>query len=183
MISQSEGPAWVMRVLISLIAFILVFLVGAKTEWLTVSRAAQTTNEDRVQNERAYEALVLGKTRPDATSGELIDAAVTRGEISSQQGLLYGVYLACGDPRLPERFRGQDLEVPARDILWEADVDWAALPPDIQQALHAFFTGAPAAEAASTCAEDIARLRHDPSVWWAAALQEQPPLPVAASIE
>src|SRR5512135_712642 len=138
---RAERPAWVMRVLISLGALLLVFMVGVKTEWLSVSKAAQTTNEDR-----AYRAVVLGKTRPDATSGELIDAAVTRGEISSEQGLLYGIYLACGDPRLPAQFRGQDGTPPEKSILWEADVDWASLSPDIQQALHAFFIEGPAAQ-------------------------------------
>ncbi len=119
-----------MRVLISIGAFILVFLVGVKTEWVSVSNAALTGSDDR-----AYQALVLGQTRPDATSGELIDAAATRGEISSEQALLYGVYLACDDPRLPARFRGADPTPPEKNILWEADVDWASLSPDIQRAL------------------------------------------------
>jgi hypothetical protein len=164
-----------MRVLISLGAFVLVFLVGVKTEWLSVSKAALTTSEDR-----AYEAVVLGQTRPDATSGELIDAAVTRGEISSQQGLLYGVYLACGDPRLPEAFRGQDAGEPSTDILWEADVDWASLSPDIRHALHTLFAEDPAGQTGLTCAGDIARLRHDPSVWWAPALHKQQPAHLAS---
>ncbi len=158
-----------MRVLISLGAFFLVFLVGVKTEWVSVSKAALATNEDR-----AYEAVVLGQTRPDATSGELIDAAVSRGEISSEQALLYGVYLACGDPRLPARFHGQDVNPPAKNILWEADVDWASLSPDVQQALHAFFTEGPAAQPGMACKDELARLRSDSTVWWAAALQEQP---------
>ena len=165
-----------MRVLISLGAFVLVFLVGVKTEWLSVSKAALTTSEDR-----AYEAVVLGQTRPDATSGELIDAAVTRGEISSQQGLLYGVYLACGDPRLPQAFHGQDPNEPAKNILWEADVEWASLSPDIRQAFRTFFNEGSAAQNRLTCAGDITRLKHDRSVWWAAALQAQPPLRMASN--
>lgn len=163
-----------MRVLISLAAFCLVCLVGVKTEWVSVSLADPGAPTDRVAEDRAYEAVVLGQTRADATSGELIDAAAMRGDISSEQALLYGVYLACGDPRLPTEFRGQDAAPPAKNILWEADVEWAALAPDTQQALRAFFTaGAPA------CADDIARLRGDASVWWAPALQPDAPVLVA----
>lgn len=154
-----------MRVLISLGALVLVFVIGVKTEWIAVSKAAQVTSEDR-----AFEAVVLGHTRPDATSGELIDAAATRGEISAEQSLLYGVYLACGDPRLPAQFRGQDATEPAKNILWEADVDWTSLSPDIRQTLHAFFTGGPAAQPGLRCASDIARLKGDAAVWWAPAL-------------
>ena len=63
-----------MRVLISLGASL------ARASWsacktmdgVSVSKAALTPNEDR-----AYAAVVLGQTRPDATSGELIDAAVS----------------------------------------------------------------------------------------------------------
>ena len=158
-----------MRVLISLGALLLVLLVGVKTEWLSVSEAALTADEDR-----AHAAVVLGQTGPDATSGELIDAAVTRGEISSEQGLLYGVYLACGDSRLPAAFRGQDVNPPATNILWEADVDPTSLSHEIQQALRDFFTQAPATQSRLACAADIARLKHDPTVWWAALQEPQP---------
>ncbi len=166
---RAEGPGWAMRVLISISAFFLVFLVGVKTEWISVSKAALATNEDR-----AYEAAVLGQTRPDATSGELIDAAVARGEISSEQALLYGVYLACGDPRLPAQYHGHDVNPPAKNILWEADVDWASLSPDIQQALGAFFREGPATQPGLACRDELARLRSDPTVWWVAGLQAQP---------
>lgn len=179
-----------MRVLISVGAFILILLVGGKTEWISVSKAQTTSDpvvrEDQSPGERAYEAVILGQTRPDATSGELIDAAVARGEISSEQGLLYGVYLACGDPRLPAQFHGHETTAPAKNILWEADVDWAALSPDIRQALGAFFTEGPAAQPGRSCLGDIARLRNDPTVWWAAGLRadklqtEAAPVHVAA---
>ncbi len=166
---QAEGPGWAMRVLISIGAFVLVFLVGVKTEWLAVSSAAPITNEDR-----AYEAVVLGRTRPDATSGELIDASVSRGEISSEQALLYGVYLACGDPRLPAQFRGHDTAPPDQSILSQADVDWQSLSPDMRQALHAFFTAGPAGWVGLTCEAELARLQDDATVWWAAANNDGP---------
>jgi hypothetical protein len=51
------------------------------------------------------------------TSEQLIDAAVARGEISSEQGLIYKVYSAFFDPRLPSQYVG----VP--DPLAEAPLD------------------------------------------------------------
>lgn len=158
-----------MRILISLGVLILVFLIGVKTEWIAVSRAEPTTSEDR-----AYQAVVLGQAGPNATSGELIDAAVSRGEISIEQGLLYGVYLACGDARLPAHLSGQDATPPARNILWEAHVDWPALSPDIQQALSTLFNTAPATGGGLACAEELERLKGDSTVWWAPALEGQP---------
>ncbi len=164
-----------MRVLVSLGAFVLVFLVGVKTEWISVSQAARVTSE-----ERAVEAVVFGETRPDATSGELIDAAAVRGEISSEQALLYGVYLVCGDPRLPARFYGQDVEPPAKNILWEADVDWTSLSSDIRQALAELFTAGAAGETRLTCGDEVARFKDDASVWWAPALHT-PSQPTSAA--
>jgi hypothetical protein len=174
-----------MRVLISLCAFVLIALVGVKTEWLSLSKAALAASEDRLHaprayDDRAYEAVVLGQTQPNATSGELIDAAVVRGDIGSDRALLYGVYLACADPRLPEAFRGLDVTQPEKNILWEADVDWTQLSPDIQKALRAFFTEGPAGRHSSACAGDIARLKGDPSVWWAAALPDYVPASTTA---
>lgn len=167
---QSEGLGWAMRMLISLAVLVLVFLVGVKTEWIAVSNVTPATSQDR-----AYEAVVLGQTRPDATSGELIDAAVTRGEISSEQGLVYGLYLACGDPRLPAQFKGHDPTPPEKNILWEADVDWASLSPDTRQALHTFF----AARGDLDCRSELERLSEDATVWWFPALNDQVPVTVA----
>lgn len=171
---QLEGLGWAMRMLISLAVLILVFLVGVKTEWISVSNATLTTSEDR-----AFEAVVLGQTRPDATSGELIDAAVSRGEISSQQALLYGVYLACGDLRLPSKYHGHDRKPPEKNVLWEPDVDWASLSPDMQQALRAFFAAGPITQAGSTCDDELARLAGDEAVWWSPALDEHAPAMMA----
>lgn len=154
-----------MRILIPIFALILVFLIGVRAEWVSVSNAALPGSDDR-----AYEALVLGRTRPDATSEELIDAAATRGQISAEQALLYGVYLACGDARLPANFRGQDARPPAKNILWEADVEWTSLAPETQQALSDFFVAATAGQSASTCGDELARLKADATVWWAPAL-------------
>lgn len=43
---------------------------------------------------------------PARTTDELIDAAVARGEISAEQGLIYKVYGTFKDPRLPNKYKG-----------------------------------------------------------------------------
>ena len=154
-----------MRLAVSAVLVLIALLVGAKTQWVALSDAATVTAEDR-----AFAAVVLGETSPDATSAELIDAAVSRGEISPERGLLYGVYLACDGDRLPEQFRGQDAGPVERNILWEADVDWAALSHDTQQAL-AEMLSAQAGNESAVCSADIRQLADEGAAWWTAALR------------
>ena len=163
-----DSGGWIMRIAVSAVLFLVALLVGAKTQWVAMSHAATTTAEDR-----AFEAVVLGETRPDASSAELIDAAVSRGEISPERGLVYGVYLACDAGLLPAEFRGQDAAPAERNILWEADVDWTSLSPDTRQALSDLFT-AQAGDTASPCGAEIRRLADGGNVWWSAALRSEP---------
>jgi hypothetical protein len=158
---------WIVRIAVSAVALLVALLAGARTHWVSVSVADAPAAEDR-----AFAAAVLGETGSDATSAELIDAAVSRGEISPERGLLYGVYLACDADRLPAEFRGADARPAARNILWEADVDWAALNPETQQAFGEFF--AAHLGDGSACGEEIQRLAEDGAVWWIAALPERP---------
>ncbi len=171
-----DTGGWIMRIAVSAVLFLIALLVGAKTQWVAMSQAATTTAEDR-----AFAAVVLGETRPDASSAELIDAAVSRGEISPERGLLYGVYFACAPSRLPTQFRGQDAGPVARNILWEADVDWSSLSPDTRQALSDFFA-AHARDAGSPCGEEIRQLADSGDVWWLAALRSGPAGPDDATL-
>lgn len=159
-----EGWGWIMRIAVSAVLFLVALVVGAKTQWVSLSSAAAPTAEDR-----AFAAVALGETGPDATSAELIDAAVIRGEISPEQGLLYGVYLACDASRLPQQLRGQDVGPAARNILWEADVDWATLSGDTRQALSELLA-AQARDAASLCGAEVRQLADAGDAWWRAAL-------------
>lgn len=164
-----------MRVAVSAVMFLVALLVGAKTEWVSLSHADAPAAEDR-----AFAAVALGEVRPDATGGELIDAAVIRGEISPETGLLYGVYLACDASRLPEQFRGQGNGPVSRNVLWEADVDWAGLMPATQQAFSEFF--ADQISGGKPCAEDIRQLTEaEEDVWWTAALRSGPESPDGAT--
>jgi hypothetical protein len=155
-----------MRIAVSAAVFVFALMIGAKTHWVAVSKAATATAEDR-----AFAAVVLGQTGPDATSAELIDAAVSRGEISPEYGLLYGVYLACAGDLLPAQYRGQYVAPATHDVLWEPDVDWASLSPDVRGALREFFTANAVGEANSPCAEEIRQRAGQADIWWAAALR------------
>ncbi|MCU0510153.1 MAG: hypothetical protein MUC34_17590 [Anaerolineae bacterium] len=164
-----------MRIAVSAVVFLVALLAGAKTQWVALSVADAPAAEDR-----AFAAAVLGETGPNATSAELIDAAVSRGEISPERGLLYGVYLACDADRLPAQFRGADARGAARNVLWEADVDWASLTPETQQEFSEFFA-AHFRDDGSVCGEEIRRLADHGDVWWVAALPESPNRPDGAT--
>jgi hypothetical protein len=155
---------------------LVALLIGARTEWVTLSKADAPAVEDR-----AFAAVALGETRPDATSAELIDAAVIRGEISPEQGLLYGVYLACDANRLPAQFRGMDTGTAPRNILWEADVDWESLSAGTRQAFGDFFAAQWQAEG-TACANEIGQLADEGDAWWIAALRSIPSNPDGAGI-
>lgn len=163
-----ENEGWTMRIAVSVVIFLVALVVGARTQWVTLSKADAPSTEDR-----AFAAAVLGETQADATSAELIDAAVIRGEISPERALLYGMYLACDAGRLPAELRGQDSGPTARNILWEADVDWSSLSPDTRHALSDFLA-AQASDAGQLCNQDIRRLADQGDVWWIAALRSDP---------
>jgi hypothetical protein len=167
--------AWIVRIAISAVVILVVLLAGAKTGWVSLSVADAPGAEDR-----AFAAVVLGETGPNATSGELIDAAVTRGEISPERGLLYGVYLACDADRLPVHFRGNHPHEAARNILWEADVEWATLTPETKRDFSEFFA-AQLRDGKSACGEEVRRLADHGDVWWTAALGGSPNQPDGAT--
>lgn len=173
---SGESRGWTMRIAVSVVMFVVALVVGARTQWVTLSKADAPSAEDR-----AFAAVALGETQPDATSAELIDAAVVRGEISPERGLLYGVYLACDANRLPAELRGQDAGPAMRNILWEADVDWSSLSPDTRQALSEFFAGQ-AGDAGQPCSQEIRQLADQGDVWWSAALRSAPSNPDSATL-
>ena len=158
-----------MRIAVSAAVFALALGAGARTHWTSVSRAAALAAD-----ERAFAAAALGRTGPDATGAELIDAAVSRGELGSEYGLLYGVYLACDPARLPAEYRGQPAGPVSHDVLREADVDWPSLSAPVRGALRQFFAAALAGDAAAGCAAEIRQLAGQPDIWWTAALRGEP---------
>lgn len=85
---------------------------------------------------------VMGETGGGqaATSAELIAAAVARGEISAETGLLYRIYADFGDPRLPAIYRGDDPAQFETDVLRQAAAQWNTLAPDVRAAILPFVT-------------------------------------------
>ncbi|MBX7234471.1 MAG: hypothetical protein K1X65_08815 [Caldilineales bacterium] len=53
-------------------------------------------------------------------SDDMIDAALARGEIDAETALVYKVYVAFNDPRLPQPYRGDDSDI--RDSMIVAEV-------------------------------------------------------------
>ena len=75
------------------------------------------------------------------TALDLIERAIADGDIDAETGLLYKVYAASGDPRLPSAYEGAPLgEIDSGGVLQEATGKWNALSEDLQEQLDPFFT-------------------------------------------
>ena len=84
--------------------------------------------------------LELTVTSDKATSSaELIDEALASGEIDAETALVYKVYAAFGDSRLPDVYRGGDSGVHGSHILNEVVERSQSLSPQTQAALEPFF--------------------------------------------
>ncbi|MCC6626152.1 MAG: hypothetical protein IT340_01995 [Chloroflexi bacterium] len=77
-------------------------------------------------------------TGPTQTSDELINAAVQRGEITEETGLIYRVYALFDDPRLPAQYRGRDADAPDSWVLSEVQDRLPSLSPATQALLAPF---------------------------------------------
>lgn len=84
-----------------------------------------------------YMPLLLSPA-PPRSSEELIDAAVGRGEIDDETALIYKVFAAFGDDRLPERYRGDDSQVEDSDVLQVVAEQFDSLSPHTQATLQPF---------------------------------------------
>lgn len=76
-----------------------------------------------------------------ATSAQLIDAAVQRGAIDADTGLIYQLFADFGDPRLPAAYRGAPAPegAPRGAPLWDAAARYDALTPEEQRVVAPFF--------------------------------------------
>ncbi|HMP43191.1 MAG TPA: hypothetical protein PKA05_22640 [Roseiflexaceae bacterium] len=99
-------------------------------------------NQPAASSYVAHLPLLLrpGATPPPAgvSSAELIRAALARGELDAETALVYRVFANYADPRLPDRFRGDDTagshDNPAADV---AD-RWLQLAPQTRAVLEPF---------------------------------------------
>lgn len=83
------------------------------------------------------ELTVTGGSAP--SSAELIDEALANGEIDAETALVYKVYAAFGDNRLPDVYRGDDSSVLESPILNEVVERFDSLSPQAQATLEPFF--------------------------------------------
>lgn len=67
-----------------------------------------------------------------------IRGALQKGEIDRETALLYRVYAAFADPRLPSQFVGDDSQAAPSLALREAQARWQTLSPTLQTALAPF---------------------------------------------
>jgi hypothetical protein len=90
-----------------------------------------------VMTPTVYLPVIFGPAEP-STSNELIDAAVAGNEIDPEAALVYKVYAAFDDDRLPARFRGNDSEVVDNQILAVVQAEWDTLSATTQNLLRPF---------------------------------------------
>jgi hypothetical protein len=72
------------------------------------------------------------------SSDELIDAARERGEIDAETALIYHVFVAFGDPRLPAKYHGDDSQPSEREIIGELAARFNQLSPQAKATLEPF---------------------------------------------
>lgn len=78
-----------------------------------------------------------------ASSGALIRAAVQQGALSAEQGLVFRVFAAFGDSRLPKQYRGIPANTPDDPVLIEAADRFTTLSTAAQAQLAPFFVPPP----------------------------------------
>jgi hypothetical protein len=81
---------------------------------------------------------LVAKPSPTPSSDELIDAARERGEIDEETALIYHVFAAFGDPRLPAKYHGDDTQPSEREIMSELAARFNQLSPQAKATLEPF---------------------------------------------
>ena len=81
----------------------------------------------------------LGVTRTPVGTRELVDQAVAAGKLSPQQGLVYRVFAAFGDRRLPAAYAGDDA-ANEDTIMREVAESWPQLSAAQRKQVQPFFT-------------------------------------------
>src|SRR5689334_15056127 len=79
-----------------------------------------------------------GTASGGASSDELIDAALKRGELDAETALIYHVFSACFDPRLPTKYHGDDSKPSEREVVGEVIERFSQLSPQAKATLEPF---------------------------------------------
>ena len=88
-----------------------------------------------------YLPLVMAPNHPvaGASSFDLIDQAEADGTLDSETALIYKVYVAFDDPRLPAQYRGDNTNTATTHILDDVTKTWDALSDTAKATLTPFF--------------------------------------------
>ncbi|MGH2728979.1 MAG: CARDB domain-containing protein, partial [Actinomycetota bacterium] len=99
-------------------------------------------DDTKLVKERTEDNCRSSKTQmeviAEATTEELIEADVEAGEITAEQGLVYEVFAAFGDTRLPNKYEGDDAGVVDSLVMAEVAGAFDTLPPEHQAAVIPF---------------------------------------------
>jgi len=122
------------RRVVSLLAVIVV-AASMLTSSLSLTTAAPAPGRYKVRLPLIQNHWI---TPPPATSDQLIDAALARGEITAETALTYKVFASFGDPRLPARFKGDDRLIPDSHIVDKVLKQYATLSAATKAILNPF---------------------------------------------
>lgn len=114
----------------------LVFASEIEPHSTEATAAEQALPPAKAQTFRAFLPLVDGHRQ--LSSFELIDQAQARGEIDDETALIYHVFAAFGDSRLPATFHGDNRGIIDSDAVVEARLRYASLSPAARATLGPF---------------------------------------------
>ncbi len=127
--------------------FVLLTLALAMLSLIMLSSAPAATaapapqGPQPINRTRVYLPVLMRVGPPPTsqpTSDDLIDAAIAKGEISAETGLVYKVFAVFGDPRLPAKYKGDDSKSHESPWLSRAAAQWPQLSRETRTILAPF---------------------------------------------
>ncbi len=116
---------------------LLIGLLWAAQATAVAAQAPTGSTQAQSGPGRLYLPFVLQPPAP-LTAFELIDAAEEAGRLAPHTALLYRVYAAHGDSRLPATYRGAVTEADGERAMIELTRDFLTLPVETQRAAYPF---------------------------------------------
>jgi len=124
-----------MRQRVLLVLLLLAIMIVSS---ITPPRSAAQGGSQRVRLPLLMRAYVPQPPPKEGSSDQLIDAALARGEIDAETALIYKVFAAFGDARLPGRFQGDDSKLFDSHVVAQVQAQYAALSEAARATLNPF---------------------------------------------
>ena len=117
---------------------VLLFLLSLLLLLIPTRAKAQSSGSAQVYLPLIAAGIGQGGNNQQQTSLQLIEAAVTAGQLTYEQGLLYRVQAVMGDDALPATYRGNDSGLDGSLVMAEAVSKLETLPSALQAQLRPY---------------------------------------------